>query len=38
MPRGTHEWVYLGLATQGYAFALPVLVASWLQPPPDEEE
>jgi hypothetical protein len=38
MPRATIEWVYLGLAIHGFAFALPVLVASWLQPSPDPED
>ena len=38
MPRATLEWVYLGLAIQAFAFALPVLVASWLQPSPDPED
>jgi hypothetical protein len=38
MPRSALEWVYLGLMIQAYALTLPVLVASWLQPPPDEEE
>jgi hypothetical protein len=37
-PRGTAEWVFLGLAIQGYAFALPVLVASWFQPRAEEDE
>ena len=38
MPATALEWVYLGLMIQAYALALPVLVASWLQPPPDAEE
>ena len=38
MPRTALEWVYLGLMIEAYALALPVLVASWLQPPPDAEE
>ena len=31
-PTGTLDWVYLGLMIEGWAFILPVLVASWLQP------
>jgi hypothetical protein len=38
MPASAVEWVYLGLIIEAYALTLPVLVASWLQPPPDEEE
>ena len=38
MPRTALEWVYLGLMIEAYALALPVWVASWLQPPPDEED
>jgi hypothetical protein len=38
MPASALEWVYLGLIIEAYALALPVLVASWLQPPPDAEE
>ena len=37
-PTSAAEWVALGLGVQAFAFTLPVLVASWLQPPPDEEE
>ena len=37
MPDGVMEWVYLGLLLEAYALLLPVLVASWLQPEPDEE-
>ena len=36
--RSALEWVYLGLIVSAYARLLPVLIASWLQPPPDEEE
>ena len=38
MPASALEWVYLGLIIEAYALTLPVLVASWLQPPPDVEE
>jgi hypothetical protein len=38
MPRTALEWVYLGLMIEAYALTLPVLIASWLQPPPDAEE
>ena len=38
MPASALEWVCLGLIVEAYALTLPVLVASWLQPPPDEEE
>lgn len=38
MPRTALEWVFLGLIIQTYALILPVLVASWLQSTPDEEE
>ena len=38
MPPTALEWVYLGMMIQAYALTLPVLVASWLQPPPDAEE
>jgi hypothetical protein len=38
LPAGALEWVYLGLGLQAAALALPVLVASWLQPNLDEEE
>ena len=38
MPATALEWVYLGLIVEAYALTLPVLVASWLQPAPDEEE
>lgn len=38
MPRATVEWVYLGLGFQAAAFALPVWVASWMQPKPDLED
>ena len=38
MPATALEWVYLGLIVEAYALTLPVLVASWLQPSPDEEE
>jgi hypothetical protein len=37
-PAGTVEWVFLGLGLQAAALALPVLIASWLQPRMDEEE
>jgi hypothetical protein len=38
MPRAAIEWVYLGLFFQAAAMALPVWVASWLQPKPDPED
>jgi hypothetical protein len=38
MPATALEWVYLGLIIEAYALTLPVLVASWLQPAPDEED
>jgi hypothetical protein len=38
MPATVLEWVYLGLMIEAWALALPVLVASWLQPKLDEEE
>ena len=38
MPRAAIEWVYLGLGFQACAMALPVWVASWLQPKPDPED
>jgi hypothetical protein len=38
MPRTPIEWVYLGLFFQAIAMALPVWVASWLQPKPDPED
>ena len=38
MPTATIEWVYLGLALEAFAFALPVLAASWMQPSPDDED
>jgi hypothetical protein len=38
MPATALEWVYLGLIIEAYALTLPVLVASWLQPPPDDGE
>lgn len=38
MPRTILEWVYLGLVIQAWMLALPVLVASWLQPAPDRDE
>jgi hypothetical protein len=38
MPRAAIEWVYLGLGFQAAAMALPVWVASWLQPKPDPED
>jgi len=38
MPSTALEWVYLGLIIEAYALTLPVLVASWLQPSPDDEE
>jgi hypothetical protein len=38
MPASALEWVYLGLIIEAYALTLPVLVASWLQRPPDVEE
>ena len=38
MPASALEWVYLGLIIEGYALTLPVLVASWLQGSPDEDE
>lgn len=38
MPATALEWVNLGLIIEAYALTLPVLVASWLQRPPDEEE
>ena len=38
IPRSAIEWVFLGLIIQAWAFALPVAVSSWLQPPMDGEE
>jgi hypothetical protein len=38
MPSSALEWVYLGLAVQAAGLALPVLVASWLQPALDDGE
>ena len=38
MPHNALEWSYLGLALQAAAMALPVWVASWLQPRPDPED
>jgi hypothetical protein len=37
-PESSVEWVYSGLLLEAFAFALPVLVASWMQPrlEPDE--
>jgi hypothetical protein len=37
-PASGTEWIYLGLLLEAYAFLLPVLVASWLQPAPDAED
>ncbi|TFI57966.1 hypothetical protein E2493_12275 [Sphingomonas parva] len=38
IPANVTEWVLLGLGLQAAALALPVLVASWLQPRLDAEE
>jgi hypothetical protein len=38
LPATAWEWVGLGLMIEAYALTLPVLAASWLQPPPDAEE
>ncbi len=38
MPTSAIEWVFLGLGLQAAALALPVLVASWLQPALDDED
>lgn len=38
MPGTVIEWVYLGLLIEAYALLLPILIASWLQPKPDEGE
>ena len=38
MPASALEWVYLGLIIEAYALTLPVMVASWLQAAPDEDE
>jgi hypothetical protein len=38
MPRVPLEYFYLGLGIQAAALALPVLAASWLQPPPADED
>ena len=38
MPGNSQEWIYLGLLLEAYALLLPVLVASWLQPPLDEQD
>ena len=38
MPNSAVEWAFLGVGVQAAAVALPVLVASWLQPALDEEE
>lgn len=35
-PTKVHEWTLLALAFQAIFFILPVLVASWLQPPASE--
>jgi hypothetical protein len=37
MPATAFEWFSLGFAVAAYARLMPVLVASWLQAPPDEE-
>jgi hypothetical protein len=38
VPHRTTDWIYLGLLIEGWAFTLPVLVASWLQPADVEDE
>lgn len=38
LPTTFFEWLHLGLAIETAALALPVLVASWLQPAPDAED
>jgi hypothetical protein len=38
MPTSAVEWAFLGVGVQAAALALPVLVASWLQPALEEEE
>jgi len=37
-PTETLEWVNLAFLVLAYARLLPVLIASWLQQAPDEEE
>jgi hypothetical protein len=37
-PETTLDWTYAGLLVEAFAFALPVLVASWLQPSPVPED
>lgn len=37
MPTQTIAWVYLGVMIEGWALVLPVLVVSWLQPPPERD-
>ena len=38
LPATAIEWVFLGLGVQASAQVLPVLTASWLQPPLDDDE
>ncbi len=38
LPATPIEWAFLGIALQASAVVLPVLTASWLQPPLDDEE
>ncbi len=38
LPTTAIEWAFLGVGVQAGAFVLPVLTASWLQPPLDDEE
>lgn len=38
MPESSQEWIYLGLLLEAYALLLPIWLASWLQPAPDDED
>jgi len=38
LPATPIEWAFLGVVVEAGAFVLPVLTASWLQPPLDDEE
>lgn len=37
-PHHPNEWIYCALLIQGWAFTLPVLIASWMQPPDIDED
>ncbi len=38
VPATSQEWIHLAFLLEAYALLLPVLVASWLQPAPEEED